>query len=242
MVVKVTVELEARDAVRAVKRRDVIVIIDALRCSSSILNAFANGAKEAIPAKTLSEAYEMRKQHSDYLLAGERGGLRPRGFDFGNSPLEFKEPNVRGKTLVFATTSGTHALIRAKPANWVLVGGFLNARSVGLKALDIARRKMLGLSLVLSGRKGHFSLEDFFCAGAIVDKLPSEDAELSDAATASLLAFKQAKHELFETVMLGEHARNLVQLGFRTDVEFSCQLDLFSIVPTYKKGVIRLLE
>jgi len=56
MVVKVNLELVARDAVRAVKRKDIIVVIDVLRCSSSILNAFANGAKEVIPTKTLSEA------------------------------------------------------------------------------------------------------------------------------------------------------------------------------------------
>jgi 2-phosphosulfolactate phosphatase len=242
MVVKVNLELGARGAVRAVRRRDTIVIIDVLRCSSSILNAFVNGAREVIPAKTLSEAYEMRKQHSDYLLAREIGGLRPRGFDLGNSPLEFIESNVQGKTLVLTTTSGIQALIRAKSARWVFVGAFLNARSVGLKALDRACGKMLGVSLVLSGRKGHFSLEDFICAGAVVDKLPLEDVELSDAATASLLAFTQAKDRLFETVMLGEHARHLVQLGLRADVKFSCQLDLFSIFPVFRNGVIRLLE
>jgi 2-phosphosulfolactate phosphatase len=240
MVVKVNLELAARDTVRAVKRKGIIVVIDVLRCTSSILNAFANGAREVIPAKTLNEAYQMQKQHSDYLLAGERGGLRPRGFDLGNSPLEFTEPNVCGRTLIFTTTGGTQTLIRAKSASWVLVGAFLNARSVGLKALNMAHAKMLDVSLVPSCRKERFSLEDFICAGAVVDKFPLEDIELSDAAIASLLAFTQAKGKLFETVMLSEHARHLVQLGFRTDVEFSCQLDLFNIVPIYRNGVIKL--
>jgi 2-phosphosulfolactate phosphatase len=242
MAVKVDLKLTTKDIVRAAKQGDVIVIIDVLRCSSSILNAFANGADEVIPTKTLSEAYEISKQHPNYLLAGERGGLKPRGFDTGNSPLEFKESNVRGKTLVFATTSGTQALTRARSADWVLVGALLNARSVGLKALEMAKKNMLGISLVPSGRKGHFSLEDFICTGAIVDKLSSEHVELSDAATASLLAFKQAKNRLLETIMLGEHSKHLVHLGFEKDVEFSCQLDLFRIVPIYKNGVIRLLE
>jgi 2-phosphosulfolactate phosphatase len=95
---------------------------------------------------------------------------------------------------------------------------------------------------VLSGRKGHFSLEDFICAGAIIDSLSLEDVELSDFATASLLAFKQARNRLFRIVMSGEHARHLVQLGFEKDVEFSCQLNLFKIVPIYRNGVIRLIE
>jgi len=213
-----------------------------LRCSSSILNAFANGAKEVIPTKTLREAYKLRNEHPEYLLAGERRGLKPQGFDFGNSPLEFTWEKVHGKTLIFTTTSGTTALTRSKTAKWVLIGAFLNAESVATKAIEISERKEIGISIVLSGRKGHFSLEDFLCGGAIVEKLHKKKVDLSDASFAALLAFKRTEDSICENVMMGEHARELIKLGFKKDIEFSCQLGLFKIVPVYKDGIIKLLK
>ncbi|MCW4020289.1 MAG: 2-phosphosulfolactate phosphatase [Candidatus Bathyarchaeota archaeon] len=241
-VVKVNLEFAARDAVKAVRRRDLIVIIDVLRFSSSVLNAFANGANEVIPTKTLREAYDLHREHPECLLAGERRGVKPRRFDFGNSPLEFTREKVCGKTLVFTTTSGTAALTNSRQAEWVLVGALLNASLVGVKAAEIAEKEETGVSLVLSGRKGRFSFEDFLCGGAIAEALHEKSAVLSDAAFAALMAFKQFKENLCERIMMGEHAKHLTGLGFKGDVEFSCQLDLFKIVPIYKGGRIRLLK
>ena len=241
MVVKVKLELAARAAVQAVRRKDLIVVIDVLRCTSSILNAFANGAKEVIPTRTLREAHRLRESHPSFLLAGERRGVRPQGFDLGNSPLEFTRQKVSGRTLIFTTTSGTAALIRSKESDWVLIGGFLNAGSVASAALEIAEREEIGVSLVLSGRKGHFSLEDFLCGGAIAGRLLGTNVDLSDSTTGALLAFRQVKEILCETIMTGEHVRNLIDLGFEEDVRFSCQMDLLGNVPAYRNGVIRLL-
>ncbi len=240
--VKVSLELIARDAINAVKKKDIIVVIDVLRFSSSVLTSFANGAKEVIPTKTLKEAYEIRKKYPSYILAGERRGLRPPGFDLGNSPLEFKESKVKGKTLVFTTTSGTQALTRTSSADWVFIGGFLNLKSISLKISEYARKYVAGISLLLSGRKGHFSLEDFLCAGAIICNLTLEEVELSDAAIASFLAYKQSKNKICETIMLGEHAKHLIDLGYENDVKFSCQTNLYNLVPAYRNNVIKLFD
>ncbi len=114
MVIRVDVELWARDAGKAVGRGDLIIVIDALRSGTSILNALTNGAEAVIPVVSLKEAYRLRSQHPEYLLAGERGGHRPEGFDLGNSPLEFTREKVAGKSLVMTTTSGTAALARSQ--------------------------------------------------------------------------------------------------------------------------------
>ena len=241
MVVKVNLELAARDAIEAVRRKDVIVVIDVLRCTSSILNAFANGAEKMIPTKTLDEAYGLHREHPGSLLAGERRGVRPRGFDLGNSPLEFTQERVYGKTLIFTTTSGTEALTGSRKADWVLIGAFLNGGSVARKAMEIAEREEIGVSMVLSGRKGQFSLEDFLCGGAIAERLQERHADLSDSALGAVLAFKRAEGDLHRDVMMGEHAKHLIDLGFEGDVAFSCQLNLFEIVPIYREGVIRVL-
>lgn len=108
--------------------------------------------------------------------------------------------------------------------------------------MELAEREEIGVSLVLSGRRGHFSLEDFLCGGAIAERLQVKDTDFSDSALGALLAFKQVKENLHETITMGEHAKHLIDLGFREDVAFSCQLDILEIVPIYRGGVIRLLE
>ncbi len=240
MVIKVNLDLTAKDAAKAVRRGDIIVVIDVLRCTSSMINAFANGARKIIPVKTLKEAYKIKSEHPSFLLAGERGGLKPRGFDFGNSPLEFTRDKVYGKTLIFTTTSGTAALIRCRSAKHVLIGGFLNVSSVASKTIKIAQREGKDISIVLSGRRGHFSLEDFLCGGAIAEKLVGDAVMLSDASFASLLSFKQTKDSLFNCIARDEHARNLVKLGFGEDVEFCCQVDILDIVPSLNNNIITL--
>jgi 2-phosphosulfolactate phosphatase len=242
MFVEINLEFRARDVNRAVERGDLIIVIDVLRSSTSIINALANGVKSIIPTKTLKEAYGIHGQHPDYLLAGERRGHKPKGFDFGNSPLEFSSEQIYGKNMILTTTSGTLALTRSRKAEWVLIGAFLNAGSVAKKAVDVAEKKKVNVSFVLAGEKGQFSLEDFVCAGAIAERFSGRNVYFSDKTLAALFAFRQMKDDLFERIMKAEHAKHLMKLGFRRDVEFSCQLDILRIVPIYKDGKITILQ
>lgn len=238
MSIKVSTEFLAKDSEKAAKRGDLIIIIDALRCCSSIVTALANGAEAVIPVKTLREAYKIHAGNPEYLLAGERGGLKPRGFDLGNSPLEYTAERVYGKIILLTTTSGTTAITRSINSKWVLIGSFLNAKDVAEKAFAISRSENLGISIIQSGTKGKFSLEDFICAGAIIAKLPQNAIVLSDAALASLLAFERVENDLYATIARSEHSRKLMELGFMDDIKFSCQMDLFKVAPIYKKGKI----
>jgi len=240
--VKVYVEFAAKDAFRAVNRRDLIIVVDVLRCSSSIVSAFANGVKAVIPTVTLKEAFALRKQHADYLLAGERRGRKPRGFDFGNSPLEFAQEAVEGRTILMTTTSGTRALVRCRGAEHVLVGAFLNAEAVAKKAAEIAQSDGVNVSFVLAGEKGLFSFEDFLCAGAIASGSRVGEFDFSDEALAAVSAFECAKHALCESVRKSLHARHLAELGLERDVEFSCILNRFDLVPVYGDGKITLMQ
>jgi 2-phosphosulfolactate phosphatase len=242
MLVRVDVEFVAKDAPEAVNRGDLIIAVDVLRSSSSIVNALANGVKAVIPTETLKEAYKLREQHPDYLLAGERKGCKPRGFNLGNSPLEFVRDVVEGKTVIMTTTSGTAALVRCRRAEHVLVGAFLNAAAVANKAMEIAQKKRVNVSFVLAGEKGLFSLEDFLCAGAIASRFHSGGLELSDKTLAAVFAFERVKDALCEYVMKSRHARHLVELGLKADVVFSSELDHYDVVPFYKHGKVTLTQ
>ena len=235
-------EFVAKDTVKAVKRRDVIIIIDALRCCSTIVTALANGATGIIPVKTILEARRLKKKHPKFIIAGERKGLKPKSFTLGNSPLEFSLGNVGGKEIILTTTSGTKAISLSKKGKWVLIGAFLNAKAIAEASLKIAEGEKTGISLVLSGKEGRFSLEDFLCAGAIAESFPTRRVELSDAVVATLLSFKGAHLSLKKAIQQGSHAKYLEKKGFENDVEFCSKMNVFNIVPFLKEERIIPLE
>jgi 2-phosphosulfolactate phosphatase len=238
-VVPVEIELVAKDASRAARRRDLIIVIDVLRATTSIVTLLAQGAMSIVPVATVREAIEIHKDHSDYLLVGERQDHKPEGFDFGNSPTELAEENLQKKNIVLTTTNGTKALANSKEARWIAIGAFLNAQALAQKAVEISSREGIGLSFVLAGEKNCFSLEDFLCAGAITERFARNAVELSDKATAALLAFKGARKNLLETVQKSRHGQDLISAGFRKDIEFACQLDVYDLVPFYKNGKVK---
>ena len=228
----------AKDIAKAVQRGDVIIVIDVLRCCSTIVTALANAAEGVIPTKTLKEARVLHKKHPEFILAGERRGIKPKGFDLGNSPLEFSPQRVKEKHIILTTTSGTKALISSKEAKYVFTGAFLNAEATAKAALKIAEREETGISFISAGTDGRFSLEDFICAGAIAESFPADDIEHSDAVLAALLAFRQARKSLDRVIQSGYHARYLLSQGFEEDVKFCSQLNVFKIVPFLKGETI----
>jgi len=240
--IELSLEFIARDAGKAVARGDLIIVIDVLRATTSIITAMSCGAKSVIPTETLKEAYELHKRHLDYILVGEMNGLTPRGFDYGNSPQELTSKKVRGKNLIMATTNGTKALVASRRAKWVLTAAFVNASAMAKKAVEICDEERVGVSFVLAGEEDRFSFEDFVCAGAIIDRFTKSRASLSDETLAALLAFKQIKSNLFENIVRGKHAQHLIKLDLRKDIEFSCQIDAYNVIPLYQNGRIKRLE
>jgi len=238
----VSLEFFAKDTVKAVERGEVIVIIDALRCCSTIVTALANGATCIIPIETIPEAQRLRKRYPEFVIAGERKGLKPKGFTLGNSPLEFSYEVVKGRAIILTTTSGTKAISSSKKGKWVLVGAFLNAKAIAEVSLKIAEKEGTEISLVLAGKEGQFSLEDFLCAGAIAEDFPAERVELDDAVRAALLSFKGARHSLKKVIQQGSHAQYLEKKGFENDVEFCSKMNIFTVVPFLKKEKIVPLE
>jgi len=234
---RVSLELYARDAGKAVARGDVVVVIDVLRASSSIIVALARGAECVVPVRTIKEAREIANRYSELILAGERKGVRPPGFDYGNSPVSFSRLDLGGKRLILTTTSGTTAISRSRGAKHVLVGAFLNASSVAKSSFSLAEEENCGVTLSLAGKRGGFSLEDFLGAGAIANYFP-EDVFLSDAAQATLHAYCGAECSLLNVVKRGNHGKYLTSIGFEEDVELCAQLNKYSIVPCLRNDVI----
>jgi len=227
-----------RDIAKAVQREDVIVVIDAFRSCSTIVAALANAAEGVTPTRTVKEALMLHKKHPKFILAGERSGIKLKGFHLGNSPLEFSPQKVKGKHIILTTTSGTKAIISSKKAKYVLAGAFLNAEATAKSAERIAEKEGTGVSLISAGTNGRFSLEDFICAGAIAKSFPGNNIAHSDAVLAALLAFQRARQSLNSVLQSGYHARYLASRGFEEDVKFCSRLDVFKLVPFLDRGTL----
>ena len=241
MAMEVHVELRTRDTINAVERGDIIVIIDVLRCSSTIITALANGASEIIPTPTIRKARQMKQRNPNYIVAGERKGIKPEGFDLGNSPSEFTRTKIRGRSIILTTTDGTKAFeLAKKSARPSLVGGFLNAAAVGKKLYELAYGNNCGVSLIACGKKGKLSIEDFVCTGRILEMMPVEELALSDSALAALVASEGAGEKVVELVRSSEHGQYLVKIGLTKDVGFCLGINRYSDVPIFDSGRIRV--
>lgn len=238
MNISINLELASKDVIKAVQRNDVIIVIDVLRCCSTIVTAFANGATEVIPVKTLAEAYNLHRRHPEYLLAGERKGLKLYRFHLGNSPLEFTPEKVRDKRIILTTTNGTKTFVLAKESKWVFAGALLNVGAVVKTVFNVAKKEDTGISIVLSGNNGAFNLEDFLCAGAIYHFLPNSIAESSDTAKAALLSFLKVQGQLSSVIQNTDHAQRLISLGLEEDVKYCAQKCISEIVPFLKGEAI----
>ena len=143
----------------------IVVVIDTLRASSAICNAFANGAESLITVPGLDEAMEYKKK--GYMVAAERDGYVQTFADFGNSPFNFTPDRVRGKTIVYSTTNGTRTIEVASVCYRVVIGSFLNISSLESWLLGQER----DIILLCAGWKGKICLEDSVFAGALAGRL-----------------------------------------------------------------------
>jgi 2-phosphosulfolactate phosphatase len=112
------------------KATGLAVVIDVFRAFTTEAYIFANGADRIIPVLDLDEAHKLKKENPKYLLVGERKGIRPEGFDYGNGPSEVINVDFTGKTIIHTTSNGTKGLINASNAEAVLVGSFVVADSI----------------------------------------------------------------------------------------------------------------
>ena len=208
-----------------------VVVIDALRATSTIVTALAYGARQIIPVRTVESARAQATGIAGSLLGGERHGLRVDGFDLGNSPLEYTPEVVAGKTIVLTTTNGTLALESSRRAAEVICGAMLNADAV---ARHIVASGCKSLLVVCAGTDGEFSLDDAVTAGAILERvLERADAipSLSDSALASILLYRRLAPDLISAFAESTHGRRLFDLGLGDDVRYCATVDSHDIVP-----------
>lgn len=228
----IKVETDPKTGLQASLSEDVLIVIDVLRFSSSIITGLAAGAKQFIPVTTLKKARNIQRKNRSYLLAGERKGLKPKDFHFGNSPIEFKKLNLKGKSIVISTTNGTKTIEYCKKSKLLLIASFLNAHAISTYIANHLPRKN-NVSIILASKNHTVFLEDFICAGLLVSNIINltSKQDLNDDAILAKLVWNSAKDDLEKTILEGHHASYLESIGFNEDVKFCVNRDIYDLVP-----------
>lgn len=138
------------------------VVIDVFRAFTTAAVALGNGADRIVMVDDLEEAKRLRALGVGTRCLGERQGIAPEGFDFGNSPHEIRDVRFDGETLIQTTTNGTRGITAASNAKRVYAGGFVTAEAT---ARAILADPVLPISLIAMGDSGKRRTdEDEVCA------------------------------------------------------------------------------
>lgn len=111
----------------AQEAQGVTIIIDVFRAFTTAAVAFDRGAEKIILVAEVEEALELRRQGKGQRCMGEVDGSKPAAFDFGNSPYEMSQADLRGQTLIQSTRAGTVGVAAAAAAETIYLGAFVTA-------------------------------------------------------------------------------------------------------------------
>ena len=149
----------------------VVVVIDILRATSTITTILHNGASAVIPVKEEQTAKDYKVQ--GFLVGGEREGQTIEGFDFGNSPFQYKPEIVKDKEIVLTTTNGTKCIEMSNNAYQVVIGSFLNLDTDAYRAAQADLFKALQNSSHFQrlARKGVTKDIAYCCETNVIDSV-----------------------------------------------------------------------
>ncbi len=213
----------------------VVVIIDVLRATSTIATVLNNGAKEIIPVDSVNECIRIGRQ-IEAITAGERDGKVAEGLEHGNSPFEYPESFIGGKTLVLTTTNGTKLLHMAlnNGAHEIITGSFANLDAV----CNHLVQKNKPVLLACAAWKDRVNIEDTLFAGAVINKIKEHFSINCDASQMALGLYKEAEEDLYEFMKKKEasHYKRLTSFGLEKDIRHCLTSNTANVLPLYTEG------
>ncbi len=155
----------------------ITVVIDVFRAFSTACYAVDKGIRRIYPVGDINQAYQLKKEHPDYLLVGERNEQKPEGFDFGNSPDQLIKTPFAARTMIHTTSSGTQGIVNATNADEILTGSFVNAGAI---VRYIRAQNPTTVSLVCMGYACEYPTdEDTLCAEFIKNELEGKNNDFA---------------------------------------------------------------
>jgi 2-phosphosulfolactate phosphatase len=210
----------------------ITVVVDILRATSAICNAFENGARSLIPVGTVEEAKQYKKR--GFLLAAERDGIVLDFADFGNSPFNFSSEIVGGKDIAYSTTNGTRTIEIASDSFMVAIGSFINISTLA-EWLAHSGRDVI---ILCAGWKNKVNLEDSFYAGALAEKLLETGNFITqcDSVEIALDLWSAGKDDILGYIEKAAQRSRLREKGLDDCIPFCHKPDIGTVIPVLKDG------
>ena len=147
----------------------------------------------------------------------------------GNSPVSFKNPELKGKTVILTTTNGTKAINIAREKETVAIASLNNLEAICNWLIEQNKNVLL----LGSGWKDKFNLEDTICAGAIADQLIESQKFFAeeDSTIAAKFIYRSAKENIFSFLKASSHRRRLRKLNLNEDIKYGLTPNTTSVVP-----------
>ena len=200
------------------------LVIDVIRATSTICQAFAAGYERVFCTGEVDEARALRGRLGEGVLGGERDAVRIPGFDLGNSPREYVEP--QSSTLVLSTTNGTRAVVTAaQRCERVYIASLLNLAAV----VEAVRSHGADVLVVCAGVQGRPNLDDTYVAGRIVELLGWERTDAAEAAARLVATWGGAE----EALRASKSGRNLMENApeLEPDISFCARESVLDVAP-----------
>ncbi len=145
----------------------VVVVIDVLRAFTTAAFLLHLGAERIILLREVDDALRL-KQRFNYLAVGEVNGVKPPGFDLGNSPSEILAAELDalvGQTVVQRTSAGVQgAVAAARRADVIFLGSYVTAAATARSIQCLAPLpEVVTLVAMGEGREGR-TPDDERCA------------------------------------------------------------------------------
>ncbi len=220
---------------------NVVVVLDVLFATTTIVTALAHGATEVIPAIDEHDAREKAKPFApeSVVLSGEKMIHAIEGF-VTPLPLALIEVGVKNKRVIYSTTNGTVALSQSAIAPHVYAACLLNGAAT---VAHIQKHHAVESVLVVcSGSAGGMNLEDFYGAGYIVDQLVKgldPDRDLTDAAQSALRLYRT--HDAYDCLISSRVGRIMERSGVGDEVRYAAQLGVVPLVAKLLQGAVRVV-
>lgn len=204
----------------------VVIVLDILFATTTIVTALEHGATAVIPAESPEEARRtaLAMPSDSYSIAGEDRLASIPGFA---TPLPLaltRREGFAGKPLIYSTTNGTVALRHSRGADAIYAASLLN---VGATLGHVSRHHPgKQLVIVCAGSAGAMNLEDVYGAGCFIDRLlPSLDLsrDASDTALVALAVFSASP--TYETISASRVGRIVIAAGGNDEVRHAARID-----------------
>lgn len=229
---KLNVILRKEDLDPAFLHDKVVVVIDVLFATSTIVTALHKGAASVQPVTSRQMACEAVRglDAGSYLLAGENHMHSIPGF-VGYTPLDVASRAIDGRRLVYSTTNGTVALRKADSAMHVYAAALLNAPAM---VEQLQQHDDLSIVFVCGGSGGRVNLEDLFAAGYLIEHMEAARSDFwhhTDTSSIARAVYRQYAADPLACLLDSQLGRALKDDAMRDEIQHAAQVGLFTTIP-----------